>query len=878
MDGARWERIQSLFHAALDLETADRRAYLASECSDDPALIDEVNAMLQQDAESRSLLDGDVSAAAAGLLGEPAPTLASMRFGPYRITRVLGEGGAGVVYHATREDLQTQVAIKFLRDAWMSPARRARFASEQRILARLNHPSIARLYDAGSLDDGTPWFVMEYVDGVPLIDFCAREHSSITDRLGFFRRVCEAVSFAHHQGIIHRDLKPSNILVKPDGSVRLLDFGIAKQLELGDQPREPTQTGLRLLTPAYASPEQIRGAPASVTSDVYSLGVVLYQLLTGRLPLDVANMTPGEAITFMADHTPERPSRAAQRGNGPGGVTMGGRTAGKQPWRDLDVLCLTAMHKDPAQRYASVDALARDLDHFLNAEPLDARTDATSYRAGTFVRRNRRRLFAAAVVVMSLAGAWIAGRATIPPSARQDPAPAVRWRTVAVLPFQNVGTARSVDFLRLALPDEISTILSHTRSVSVQPFAQIVKYDGPDIDPQKAGQEMRVATVVTGHFVLTGQALQVTLEALDVESNRVLWRDVLDAPAHNMIATRTQIGLRIRGGLAAALGWASSEATSQPQHEEAYRLFLRTAALPLDPEVNAQAISALETSVRLDPLYPPAWIALGRRYYVESRYGNGEPAMMDRYNAAMERALALDPGYVPAASGLIVSSVEQGNLVKAHTRAADLVRRRPESIDAHFALSYVLRFAGLLDQSARECDTAFMLDPRTQTTGLRSCAFVFLLRGEYDRAMNYVDLDHGSDFAKALSIHMLVRQGKEQPALELAAPQIPHWSSFDMLLACARHRPASEVVTLAARVKPSGDPETDYLFATHLAYCGETQAAISMLKGAIRSGYCSYPAMDSEPYFSKLRATAEFAEARTAGQTCQRDFLAATRH
>jgi serine/threonine protein kinase/tetratricopeptide (TPR) repeat protein len=404
MDSARWERIQSLFHDVADLPEPEQRTFLKAACGDDQALMAQVLALVEEDARGSSLLDRDLAHVAQQVLDEAAPaTLPFKEFGPYRIKQALGEGGMGVVYLAERTDLGSLVAIKILRDAWLSPARRERFASEQRTLAQLNHPSIARLYDADTLDDGTPWFVMEYVEGVPLTEYCNQHACSIEQRLQLFRAVCEAVQYAHQHAVIHRDLKPSNILVKPDGSVRLLDFGIAKQLENLESPAGPTEqglpknsqtmTGLRLMTPAYAAPEQIRGDGIGIHTDVYSLGVILYELLAGALPFDLSKLTPSEAETMIVGNDPEKPSAVARK-----------MTATKTAWADLDVLCLTAMHKDVARRYRSVEALIRDVDHYLNGEPLEARPDSLGYRAGKFVTRNRRAVSAAALVFTIVVG------------------------------------------------------------------------------------------------------------------------------------------------------------------------------------------------------------------------------------------------------------------------------------------------------------------------------------------------------------------------------------------------------------------------------------------------------------------------------------------
>jgi eukaryotic-like serine/threonine-protein kinase len=403
MDGARWQRVQSLFHEVADLPHSDQSSFLKRACGEDHGLMADVLAMLGEDARGDSLLDRDTAHVAHQILDVEAPaTFPFAELGPYRVTGVLGEGGMGVVYLAEREDLGNKVAIKLLRDAWLSPARCQRFTSEQRTMAQLNHPSIAHLYDADVTEDGTPFFVMEYVEGLPITEYCTRHTSSIEQRLRLFGSVCEAVQYAHAHAVIHCDLKPSNILVKQDGSVRLLDFGISKRLESLDVPTDQNLTGLSLLTPAYASPEQIRGERIGTQSDVYSLGVILYELLAGAPPFDLSNLSATEAERVLLEKDPVRPSLVARR-NGTAG-NLAAPDVSKQSWFDLDVLCLTAMHRDIAHRYRSIEALARDVDHYLRREPLEARPDSVRYRISKFTARHRAAVAAAGLALTIVVG------------------------------------------------------------------------------------------------------------------------------------------------------------------------------------------------------------------------------------------------------------------------------------------------------------------------------------------------------------------------------------------------------------------------------------------------------------------------------------------
>ncbi len=379
-----WDRLADAFAEVADLSPDQQTAVL--DRIEDPVFRERLAAMLAAERGSDHPLDHDVGSAARDLIG--AAPAAPRRIGPYLLDRLLGEGGSAVVYLATRPDLDHQVAIKILRDAWLSPARRERFLLEQRTLARLNHPAIARFHDADSFADGTPWLAMEYVPGVPITEYAEQHRLEIRGRLGLVRAVAEAMQHAHQRAVIHRDLKPTNILVTEHGIVKVVDFGIAKHLQDTEDP-DPTRTGLRFMTPAYAAPEQLARLEAGTYTDVYALGVVCYQLLTGRLPHEVSGKSVEELISGIEQGPP--PASALV---GPG--------IGRSFGADLDVLCATALHADPARRYRGMGDLIEDIDHLLAGEPLRARPDSFGYRAGKFLRRHTGAVAASALVVLLL--------------------------------------------------------------------------------------------------------------------------------------------------------------------------------------------------------------------------------------------------------------------------------------------------------------------------------------------------------------------------------------------------------------------------------------------------------------------------------------------
>ena len=319
---------------------------------------------------------------------------------------------------------------------------------------------------------------------------------------------------------------------------------------------------------------------------------------------------------------------------------------------------------------------------------------------------------------------------------------------------------RAADFLRLALPDEIATTLSYVPSFSIRPFATTSKYNGPNLDLQQAGREMGVTSIVTGHYLTEGDQLEVTLEAVDVANNRSIWRDTISVAASDKIAMREQITSRVRQGLVPVLGGlsASGEAETRPKSEEAYDLYLRSIAVPHDVAPNKDAIAMLERAVGIDPSYAPVWEALGLRYYFDGAYGDGGEAHAQAFGLRYGTCFGArsEPDFCRGL--LITNQTDRGDTGHAYAQASALVKRRPKDAMAHFALSYVLRYAGLLDESAHECDSALALDRANYQ--IRSCSGVFAQLGEPQRAMEFVRLDAGSEYAAMQTAAVLSGPGQ----------------------------------------------------------------------------------------------------------------------
>src|SRR5277367_2058537 len=677
----------------------------------------------------------------------------------YRILGKLGGGGMGVVYEAEDLKLGRHVALKFIPENLAGdPKSLERFTREARAASQLNHPNICTIHGIED-NHGHPFIVMEKLEGESLKQCISGQPVPTEKLLDISIQVADALAASHAKGIVHRDIKPANIFLTPSGQVKVLDFGLAKLMhnigtdsDGGAADNSLTAVGVIPGTAVYMSPEQARSEEIDFRSDLYSFGVVMYEMATGKKPFTGKNsLMTLDAVLHDKPAPPGALNPAV-----PG---------------ELEGIIGKAMEKDRRQRYQSATQIKADL------QVLKHQTESGLVKSGlrpvklkvssqTFGRSSSKwQLWlllgtgALLLTVLAAVGAyWLKHRSA---------ASAELKNAIAVLPLQNMNGDFSVDYLRFALADELTSVLTYSRSLEVRPSSATRKFVEADLDARKVGQQLRVGRLLTGHFMKQGEQLTVTLEAIDVTSDRLLWQGSATANVNDLISLQSQLSTQVQHGLLPALGGGTGgdfTTASRPKSQEAYDFYLHSLALPHDAGPNKDAIAVLEHVVGVDPTYAPAWEALGQRYYYDADYSDGGEPMFQRSNKAYERAIELDPNRTLATGQLITNHVERGELAQAYQSAQALVKRRPESAQAHFTMGFVYRYAGMLEQSTSECDTALALDPGNYT--LRSCAWAFMELGKTERAEDYVRLDAVSEWAAYVLPSVLLRQGKVQEARE----------------------------------------------------------------------------------------------------------------
>lgn len=716
----RWKQIEAMFEQAFELPLDQRPAFLQSSCDGDEELRREVQSLLDSHSRAGSFIDRPSLFGASDSCDEREGVVArGQLIGSYRVVEALGHGGMGAVYLGERADAQYQkrVAIKLIKRGMDTDSVIRHFRNERQILANFDHPNIARLLDGGANEKGLPYCVMEYVEGIPIDKYCDAHRRSIRERLKLFREVCAAVSYAHRHGVIHRDIKPSNILISSDGVPKLLDFGIAKALQQSDgSEATATMTLDRPMTPEYASPEQVRGERVTPATDIYSLGVVLYQLLTGEQPYRLQTRTPKEISRVITEQEPMRPSTAVAKRDGNSKSKIGNSKSLKG---DLDNIVLMALRKEPERRYQSVEQMSDDIRRHLEARPVLARKDTIAYRATKFVRRNPALAGAAAACLfLAFAVIWLAREQLITP---KTPAP---QKSIAVLPFENLSRDPDNGFFTDGVQDEILTALARIGGLKVISRTSVMEYkSGITRDLREIGEQLGVAHVLEGSVQRSGNRVRVNAQLVDTRTDAHLWAQSYDRNLADVFAIQSDIARAIADQLQAKLSVSEQTAIAQPPTTDltAFLLYNRAKSLVLlttmstgEEQKFRQAIDFLNQAVARDPSFFLAYCQLA--YTHDELYFLGldhTPARLALAETAIQAAFRIRPdageAHLASAENLYRGRLDyDGALAEL-----DSARRTLPNDPRIFELTGAVQARqGKYEEGLRNLERALQLDPR----------------------------------------------------------------------------------------------------------------------------------------------------------------------
>jgi serine/threonine protein kinase/tetratricopeptide (TPR) repeat protein len=740
MDPQYWDRLKTILGEALEQSSsAARIALVKRHCGQDMDLLEEAESLL---AEAEALLNDrtdsfeDCAQNAASTFWQEGPPRGGQRVGAYVIVRELGRGGMGTVFLAERADgqFEKQVAIKILSRGADTAEILRRFRAERQILARLDHPNIARLLDAGTTDDGLPYFIMDYIVGAPVTRFAIAQMLSTRQRLELFLKICAAVEFAHRNLVVHRDIKPSNILANAEGEPKLLDFGISKLLAKDDDAAQSISEAQQRLTPICASPEQAKGAPITVATDIYSLGALLYELLSNQKPhrFSTTRPTREELALVVGEQVPPSPSA----------VVSDAQTA-RLLRGDLDAIVLFAMRKEPLMRYATVADLAADIRRHLAREPVVARHPTLGYRAKCLVKRNGSRLLASAAVVIVLAGFLFAFWTLFlsPRAVREDVD-----KSVAVLPFQNLSSDPENVYFADGIQEEVLTRLAKIGDLRVISRTSTQGYQSQPGNLGEVAKQLGVANILEGSVQKAGNQVRVNVHLVNVQTGSQLWAETYDRKLSDIFTVETEIAKGIAESLQAKLTGREEQAlaakpTNNPQAYDAYlRGMAFEARSNYSNDALFKAIDFYNLAVRLDPNFALAWARLsGAHALLYSNRRDTTAARRDAAKKALEHAQKLQPN---TPETLLFTGYYQYWALRDYGLAKATFGRvskmLPGNSEILYALGAIARSEGHWNESISYWERGLALNPRN-TALLTEVAFTYAALRQFPKAEKLYD-------------------------------------------------------------------------------------------------------------------------------------------
>ncbi len=877
----RWRQVEAVFYEALDLAPEARSEFLDQKCAGDSELRKEIESLLASADQPPDFLHQRVLKAAHRMMTDERREMMApgTMLGRYKIISLLGSGGMGEVYLAEDTQLRRKVALKMIApELTLEERGLRRFEHEAHAASALNHPNILTIYEFGQAD-GMHFIASEFIDGVTLRHKMLRGRIPLDSALDLAIQIASALAAAHSSGIVHRDVKPENVIIRNDGIVKVLDFGIAKLAErsAGDASHLNASTltssiseaGVVLGTAKYMSPEQARGIDVDGRSDIFSLGSVMYELVTGRAAFE--GSTTSDVIAEILKVEPPPPLEFAP----------------DLPY-EVERIISKALRKDRETRYQSVRDLLIDLQDFKKEAEFQAKLQRTPRRGASLPERVKTTsdwrtpaigMTAAKASDRGFAGSkWMWGMALLVIAVaatigylyfRQSNGPptAARPRSLAVLPFRNLKQDPETDFLGFSLADEIITKLGYVNALTVRPSSSVDKYRNQIIDPKKVSDELKVDTLLTGSFIKDGDDLRITAQLIDVKPDKILWRDEIDLKYDKLLTVQDRVSQQIIKELELNLSpvEAANLKPEKPISTAAYEYYLRGIDFYALNQFGA-AIEMLQKSTALEPNYAPAWAHLGRAYTTNASLQFGGREDYGKAQAAYEKAIALNPALVEPRIYMANLSTDTGRVEQAVPLLRSALRDSPNNAEAHWELGYAYRFGGMLEESLAECEKARQNNPQVKINSSAMNSYLYL--GEYDKFLQSLPSND--------SVYILFYRGFGEYYLnerEQAAQDFDRAFDRDPALLPAavgkalsysiKHDNAKGLQLLKeteSKIEERGVSDAEGLYKVAQAYAvlGDKVSALHMLHHSVEGGFFCYPYFVRDPLLQSLHDEPEF--------------------